>query len=79
MLIPVPRPDPFADRHIGPDLQDVQLMLDVVGHPDLESLSQAAIPATIAWREGLDLPATLTEEQATDALRRMAAANTVGV
>ena len=54
-------------------------MLDAVGHPDLESLSQAAIPATIAWREGLDLPATLTEEQATDALRRMAAANTVGV
>ncbi len=54
-------------------------MLDAVGHPDLESLSKAAIPATIAWSEGLDLPPTLTEEQATDALRRLAAANTVGV
>ncbi len=54
-------------------------MLDAVGHPDLESLSRAAIPATIAWSEGLDLPPRLSEEQATATLRRLAAANTVGV
>jgi glycine dehydrogenase len=65
----------FADRHIGPDDRDVALMLQAVGHPDLESLARAAVPATIAWAGGLDLPPALTESQATAALRRMSEAN----
>ena len=69
----------FVDRHIGPDPVDVARMLDAVGHPDLESLARAAIPATIAWGEGLDLPPALSEAQATDSLRRMAQANTPAV
>ncbi len=54
-------------------------MLRAVGHPDLESLARAAVPATIAWGDGLDLPPALTESQATAALRRMADANTQAV
>ena len=54
-------------------------MLAAVGHPDLESLARAAIPATIAWGDGLDLPPTLSEPEATAALRRMAEANTPAV
>ena len=69
----------FVDRHIGPDSGDVARMLDAVGHPDLESLARAAVPATIAWGEGLDLPPALSEEQATEALRRMAGANKTAV
>ena len=33
---------PFADRHIGPRSDDVQRMLDVVGHPTLDALLAAA-------------------------------------
>jgi glycine dehydrogenase len=53
----------------------VALMLQAVGHHDLESLARAAVPATIAWRDGLDLPPVLSESQATADLRRMAQAN----
>ncbi|HYN56191.1 MAG TPA: aminomethyl-transferring glycine dehydrogenase [Motilibacterales bacterium] len=69
----------FADRHIGPEDRDVALMLQAVGHPDLESLARAAVPATIAWRDGLDLPPALSEPEATAELRRMAEANTPAV
>ncbi len=51
-------------------------MLQVVGQPSLEALASAAIPPSIAWAEGLELPPTLTEDEATQALRRMADANT---
>ncbi len=54
-------------------------MLSALGHPDLESLARAAVPATIAWRDGLDLPPALSEPEATAELRRMAAANTPAV
>ena len=54
-------------------------MLRAVGHQDLDALARAAVPATIAWRDGLDLPPTLSESQATAALRRMAEANTRAV
>ncbi len=66
----------FADRHIGPDDHDVARMLAAVGHGDLESLALAAIPATIRWGAGLDLPPALSEQEATEALRAMAAENT---
>ncbi len=72
-------PDAFPQRHIGPDAADVARMLEVVGLPDLDALARAAIPAAIAWSEGLDLPPALTESAATAALRAMAAGNTPAV
>ncbi len=54
-------------------------MLAAVGYPDLDALARAAIPATIAWRDGLDLPPALTEAQATAHLRALAEANTSAV
>jgi glycine dehydrogenase len=54
-------------------------MLAAVGHPTLESLTSAAIPAAIAWSAGLDLPPALSEVEATAALRRLADANTPSV
>ncbi|MGB7979285.1 MAG: aminomethyl-transferring glycine dehydrogenase [Candidatus Nanopelagicales bacterium] len=77
-----PSADPalaFVDRHIGPDSSEVAHMLAAVGHRDLDSLARAAIPATIAWRERLDLPPALSEAQATAHLRALAEANTVAV
>ncbi|HEX6887800.1 MAG TPA: glycine dehydrogenase (aminomethyl-transferring), partial [Candidatus Nanopelagicales bacterium] len=65
----------FPHRHIGPAADDVARMLAAVGLPDLDALAAAAIPASIAWSEGLDLPPALSEAEATAALRSLAAKN----
>jgi glycine dehydrogenase len=72
-------PDSFPHRHIGPDEADVQAMLAEVGHPTLAALASAAVPASIAWSAGLELPGALTESQATEALRRLSADNLLAV
>ncbi len=69
----------FVDRHIGPDASEVAHMLEIVGQPDLEALARAAIPATIQWSAGLDLPPAMTEAQATAHLRALAESNTTAV
>jgi glycine dehydrogenase len=72
---PAPAPDSFPHRHIGPADEDIATMLAAIGHPSLEALAAAAIPASIAWSQGLDLPPALTESEATAALRTLAAGN----
>ncbi len=67
----------FAARHIGPGEGEVRHMLAVLGHDSLDSLSAAAVPATIAWADRLDLPEALSEPEALAALRRVADKNTV--
>jgi glycine dehydrogenase len=52
-------------------------MLAVVGYDSLDALSAAAVPETIRWAEGLDLPAAATEEVVAAELRALAARNTV--
>jgi glycine dehydrogenase len=48
----------FADRHIGPDADQVATMLAAVGHASLDALMDAAVPAGIRSRTPLELPAT---------------------
>ncbi len=69
----------FVQRHIGPSPEDVAHMLEVVGQPDLDSLARAAVPATIAWSQGLDLAPALSEHEVAAELRRIAGANTRAV
>jgi glycine dehydrogenase len=76
----------FADRHIGPDADDIAAMLAVIGVGSLGELAAKALPANISDRvkagvaPGLDvLPPAATEEQALAELRALAAANTVAV
>ena len=54
----------FADRHIGPDHDAEQKMLEVVGHPDLDSLIDATVPQGIRAARSLKLPAALSEQDA---------------
>ncbi|MCW2537118.1 MAG: hypothetical protein JWQ26_2817, partial [Modestobacter sp.] len=68
-------PLPFTDRHIGVDDAAVATMLDVLGHPDLERLVDAAVPAAIRSDRPLALPAARTEQEVLAALRALAAAN----
>jgi len=65
----------FADRHIGPDSGELSRMLATVGVPDLDALADAAVPAGIRSARPLDLPAPLSETEALEALRRIAAKN----
>jgi glycine cleavage system P protein (glycine dehydrogenase) len=77
----------FADRHIGPDADDVAAMLKIIGLGSLDELAEKALPAGIldALSEngvapGLDqlLPAA-SEAEALAELRTMADSNTVAV
>ena len=64
----------FAERHIGPDLQQVATMLDAVGYSSLDALMRAAVPGAIRGSD-LVLPDPRTEEAAAVELRELAGAN----
>ena len=77
----------FADRHIGPDADDVATMLGVIGVDSLDELAAKALPAGILdalstdrVAPGLDaLPPAATEHEALAELRALAEKNTVAV
>ncbi|HEY0484643.1 MAG TPA: aminomethyl-transferring glycine dehydrogenase [Mycobacteriales bacterium] len=66
---------PFSRRHIGLSPDDVAAMLKVVGQPSVDALLEAAVPEAIRSTERLDLPPALTEPEAVEALRALAARN----
>ncbi len=65
----------FAERHIGPDSEQVATMLAAVGHDSLESLMDAAVPKRIHATSPLDLFEGRTEEATATELRALAARN----
>ncbi|UPK73058.1 aminomethyl-transferring glycine dehydrogenase [Nocardioidaceae bacterium SCSIO 66511] len=71
--------DAFTRRHIGPREQDQRTMLERVGYASLDALMAAAVPASIADREPLHLPAALSEGEALAALRAKADRNHPGI
>ncbi|HKA14252.1 MAG TPA: glycine dehydrogenase (aminomethyl-transferring), partial [Myxococcota bacterium] len=72
--------DDFARRHLGPDLDDIAVMLGEVGAASLEELIDQTIPAGIRSPEPLrlsGLPAPLGESAALERLRGHASRNRV--
>jgi glycine dehydrogenase len=67
----------FADRHIGPSADEQSKMLAAIGQASLDTLSDAALPASIRSSGALDLPVAATEEQALAELRDRASRNRV--
>ena len=67
----------FADRHIGPNPDELRRMLDTVGYGSVEELMDAAIPEVIRWHGKLDLPAAASEAEVLAELRDLASRNTV--
>jgi glycine dehydrogenase len=67
----------FADRHLGPDVADVDTMLGVVGHGSLESLMAAAVPESIRVTQPLGLQRVASEPEALASLRAVAERNQV--
>jgi len=69
--------DSFVPRHIGPNQTELAHILDVLGYSSLDALSGAAVPATIALTEGLNLFTGATEAETLAELRTLASANEV--
>ncbi|WP_375004007.1 aminomethyl-transferring glycine dehydrogenase [Gordonia sp. PS3] len=75
----------FSQRHLGPDADELAVILDVLGVGSLDEIAAKVVPASIAdgadtngFAPGLDaLPAPLTEAQATAAMRELANRNVV--
>jgi glycine dehydrogenase len=68
---------PFADRHIGPDPQDVRAMLNTLGMTSLDALISQTVPKSIRLDRPLDLPEAASEAEALAELSAMMARNTV--
>jgi glycine dehydrogenase len=66
---------PFADRHLGPVAGDADVMLDLLGRPDTESLLAAALPAGIASDRLPLLPEPASEAAVLAELRGLADRN----
>ncbi len=67
----------FAARHIGPRGDETAAMLQVVGHPSLESLADACVPEKVRDRTPLALPAAADEAAVLAELRERAGENDV--
>ncbi len=65
----------FSRRHIGPSAADIAAMLKVVGADTLEQLISQTIPDDIRLRVPLAIGPALSEREALDRLRQVAAKN----
>lgn len=65
----------FKHRHIGPDQNDIQHMLEQLGFSSLDELTKTVVPETIADNTPLDLSEAVSEEQALAELREIAKQN----
>ncbi|MCP3909183.1 MAG: aminomethyl-transferring glycine dehydrogenase [Oceanicoccus sp.] len=69
--------DEFVQRHIGPDDQQQQDMLQQLGVSSLDELIDSTVPANILRKKAMDLPSPKTESEALAELKQLAAQNTV--
>ena len=69
--------DDFTSRHIGPQANDIQAMLDVVGVNSLDTLIDETVPESIRIKNALNLDEGFTEREALIALKEIAEKNTV--
>jgi glycine dehydrogenase len=69
--------DTFSRRHIGPNPAQVAEMLAEIGAQSLQQLMESTVPSSILRRDTMDLPAALSEADALEKLRGIAAQNRV--
>jgi len=67
----------FVPRHIGPNSDDIQLMLKVLGFPSLDALINQTVPQAIRLKQPLKLPEAESEYAALTSLKKVAAKNQV--
>src|SRR6266576_2412451 len=69
--------DLFQERHIGPSPEDQAAMLGMLGYDSLDDFIDAVVPADIRLRKPLRIPEAISEEQALEQLRLLAAQNQI--
>lgn len=69
--------DKFSDRHIGPNSQEVDKMLKVLGFSTLEQLMDAAVPQAIRLSKPLNLSEAQSEYAALAQLKSIASKNQI--
>ena len=69
--------DTFVDRHVGPRLEDIELMLKKIGYASFDELIEDALPASIRYYQPLSLGKPQTESEMLNDLRHIAAQNQV--
>ncbi len=67
----------FAQRHIGPNAEEITAMLEKLGLSALEELVKHAVPSAIQLRSPLKLDPALSENEALSALKVIASQNQV--
>ncbi|MFN6559275.1 MAG: aminomethyl-transferring glycine dehydrogenase [Nostoc sp. ChiSLP01] len=67
----------FAPRHIGPNSDDIQQMLEVLGFSSLDDLIDQAVPQAIRLKQPLKLPEAESEYAALALLKKVASKNQV--
>ncbi|MDP9034499.1 MAG: aminomethyl-transferring glycine dehydrogenase [Myxococcota bacterium] len=77
MSVSLQNAERFADRHIGPDQEEIRSMLAVVGATSVDELIEQTIPASIRLRRPLDLPQARTEHELLEMARAIASKNEV--
>lgn len=67
----------FIQRHVGPDHQEAQQMLDYLGLSSLDELLSQTVPNKIRLPEELNIPSARSEQQALDDIKQYADENKV--
>ena len=67
----------FVARHIGPDDDEIETMLEAIGFENLDELIDATVPKDIRLTTPLELPAGKSEQEALAELRQIAQQNKV--
>ena len=69
--------DAFIARHIGPNDNEIALMLRTLGFDSLEAMTDAIVPASIKSAVPLALPNAISETEALAKIRTIADKNQV--
>ncbi|NER19807.1 MAG: aminomethyl-transferring glycine dehydrogenase [Symploca sp. SIO1C2] len=69
--------DTFVHRHIGPDAQEIEQMLTILGIPTLDALIKQIVPQAIRQALPLELPLAQSEYAAIAQLKAIASKNQV--
>jgi len=72
-----PQPQGFVQRHLGPNADEIQQMLKLLGVSSLEDLIAQTIPSTIRLNQSLKLPEAKSEYAALNQLKAIASQNKV--
>ncbi len=67
----------FPERHIGPNSDDIQKMLELLGISNLDTLIDKTVPQAIRFKQSLQLPEALSEYAAVAKLKQIAVKNEV--